>query len=403
MKFWSSFFIILFATTKASFSQIPITFIVDMSGQSITPQGVHIAGQFALVNAISITQNWQPGAPGSQLTLVAGSTYSIQVIFPSSSAGKKLEFEFVRSNIWFGSEDYSEGNPGDPNANLDNSCGVPDGSGGFNRIITIPACGGQFTTLWNYCGTLSAISPPSLTVSSHTPICPGQSIQLSATSNGNVEWSPSTGLSCALCNNPTATPATTTLYRVRSSIGNCSVTDSVLITVDAVTLNAGSDQYVMPGSSAQLSASGSANYDWQPTTGLSCNNCSSPVAAPAMTTSYVVSGTSAAGCKTSDTVIVFISKSPCGDIFFPTAFSPNDDGVNDKFGPLGTSIPYTSSTKFRIYNRWGELIFETRDVNDKWDGKVHGLVQAAGGYVYYLSMDCNGKTTVMKGVVTLIR
>src|SRR4030095_3753711 len=270
MKFWSSFFIVLFAISKASLSQITITFIVDMSGQSITPQGVHIAGQFALVNAISITQNWQPGAPGSQLTLVSSSTYSIQVVFPSSSAGKKLEFQFVRSNIWLGSEDYSEGNPGDPNAYLDNSCGVADGGGGFNRIITIPACGGQFTTLWNYCGTLSATSPPSLSVSSHSQICPGQSIQLSATSNGNVEWSPSTGLSCSLCN-------------------------------------------------------------------------------------------------------------------------------------MGTNTVFTSPVVFRIYNRWGELIFETKDVNDKWEGKLRALTQGSGSYVYYLWLYCNGKTIVMKGVVTLIR
>jgi gliding motility-associated-like protein len=403
MKFWSPFFIFLFAISKASLSQITITFTVDMSGQSITPQGVRIAGQFALVNAISITQNWQPGAPGSQLTLVSGSTYSIQVVFPLSSAGKKMEFEFVRSNIWFGSEDYSEGNPGDPNAYLDNSCGVPDGGGGFNRIITIPACGGQFTTLWNYCGTLSSTLPPSLTVSSPSQICPGQSILISATSNGNVEWSPSTGLSCTRCNNPVATPAISTFYKAKSTMGGCSVIDSVLITVDGNKVNAGHDQNITPGTSTQLSANGSGNYNWQPTAGLSCSNCPSPVASPSVTTSYIVSGTSGNGCKSFDTVTVFVSKSPCGDMFFPGAFTPNDDGVNDKFGPLTSNAAYPSSAIFRVYSRWGELIFETKDLNHRWDGKFRGIVQATGNYVYYLSLDCNGKSTVMKGTVTLIK
>ena len=259
-----AFFFISLAISDACHSQITVTFTVDMSGQRITPQGVHIAGQFALVNAISITQNWQPGAPGSQLTLVSGSTYSIQVTFQSSAAGKQLQFEFVRSDIWSGTEDYSEGNPGDANAYIDNSCGIPDGTGGFNRIITIPACGGQFTTVWNYCGTLSSLSPPSLTVSPNSQICHAASVQLSATSNGNVEWSPSTGLSCTHCNSPLATPAATTLYSVRSTVGDCSAIDSVLVTLDPSKANAGADQQITPGSSTQLGATGSGTYAWLP-------------------------------------------------------------------------------------------------------------------------------------------
>jgi gliding motility-associated-like protein len=403
MQFKSPFLIVLLVLSEVCSSQITVTFTVDMSGQTITPQGVHIAGQFALVNSTSITQDWQPGAPGSQLTLVSGSTYSVQVTFQPSAAGKQLQFEFVRSDIWFGTEDYSEGNPGDVNAHIDNSCGVPDGGGGFNRIITIPACGGQFTTIFNYCGTLSSLPPPTLTVSPNLQICPGASVQLSASSNGNVEWSPSTGLSCTQCNNPVAGPTATTLYQVKSTIANCSAVDSVLVTVDATKVNAGADQHITPGSSTQLSATGSATYDWQPTAGLSCSTCPSPIASPATTTSYIVSGVSANGCNSSDTVVVFVSKSPCGDIFVPNAFTPNGDGVNDKFGPVSSSGLYPSSAIFRIYNRWGEVIFETKDLSSKWDGILHGITQATGSYVYFLSFDCNGKTTEMKGMVMLIR
>jgi len=403
MKFKPSLLILFLALGKACLAQITITFVIDMSGQTITPQGLHIAGQFALINATSITQNWQPGAAGSQLTLVSGSTYSIQVSFPSTSAGQQLQFEFVRSNIWYGSEDYSEGNPGDPNAHLDNSCGIPDGSGGFNRVITIPSCGGQFNAIWNYCGTLLAVPPPLLTVSSNAQICAGASVQLSATSTGSVQWLPSTGLSCSLCNNPIATPTASTIYKANSTLGGCSVADSVLVAVDGITVNAGPDQNIMPGASAQLAATGSGNYNWQPASGLSCNNCPSPVVSPAVTTSYIVSSTSVNGCKSSDTVTVFVSKSPCGDIFIPAAFTPNDDGVNDKFGPVTTNASYPSSAIFRVYNRWGQLIFETKDINHKWDGKFHGIAQVTGSYVYYLSLDCNGKSTVMKGTVTLIK
>jgi gliding motility-associated-like protein len=389
--------------SEACFSQITITFTVDMSGQFITPEGVHIAGQFAQDNAISITQNWQPGAAGSQLTLASGSLYKVQVTFPSSSAGKQLEFEFVRSNIWFGSEDYSEGNPGDLNAHLDNTCGVPDGSGGYNRIITIPACDAQFNAVWNYCGTLTALSPPSLTVSPDSQVCSGKSIQLSATSNGKVVWSPATGLSCSVCNNPLASPFGTTLYKVNSSIGTCSVIDSVLITVDISSVNAGPDQSIAPGASIQLNANGSSTYVWQPAAGLSCSDCSSPIASPTATTSYVVSGTSANGCKSSDTVTVFVSKSPCEGIFFPNAFTPDGDGINDKFGPLILNTMNYPFKLFRIYNRWGEIVFETKDYSQKWDGKFRHVDQPAGNYVYFLLLDCNGKSTVIKGNLTLLR
>jgi gliding motility-associated-like protein len=403
MKFRLPFLILVLAISEQCLSQITITFTVDMTGQTITPEGLHIAGQFALDNAISITQNWQPGAAGSQLTLTSGSIYTIHVTFPSTSAGKQLEFEFVRSNIWFGSEDYSEGNPGDLNAYIDNSCGVPDGSGGYNRIITIPSCGGQFTAVWNHCGTLTSLSPPTLIVSSDSEICPGKSIQLSATSNGNVVWSPATGLSCSTCDNPLASPLGSTLYTVNSSMGTCSVTDSVLIIVDTSSLSAGADQYITPGASVQLNANGFLTYAWQPTAGLSCSTCSSPIASPTATTSYVVLATSANGCKSSDTVTVYVSKSFCEGIFFPKAFTPNGDGINDKFGPLTLNTINFPFKLFRIYNRWGELVFETKEFTHKWDGKFHNVDQPIGNYIYFLLLDCNGTSTVIKGNLTLVR
>jgi gliding motility-associated-like protein len=70
---------------------------------------------------------------------------------------------------------------------------------------------------------------------------------------------------------------------------------------------------------------------------------------------------------------------------------------------VSSSGLYPSSAIFRIYNRWGEVIFETKDLNHKWDGKIHGATQATGSYVYFLSFDCNGKRTEIKGTVMLIR
>ena len=79
----------------------------------------------------------------------------------------------------------------------------------------------------------------------------------------------------------------------------------------------------------------------------------------------------------------------------------NQYHINDKFGPL-SKINQTIKI-FRIYNRWGQLIFETKDFNHKWDGSFDGLPQPSGTYIYYLLVDCNGESVVLKGNVTLLR
>jgi gliding motility-associated-like protein len=393
----------LVGLSLSSFSQITITFNVDMTGQTIAMGGVHIAGQFVSAGSTSITEQWVPAAQGSQMTQVSGFIYRVQVSFSSNAAGNPLQFQFVRNDIWLGAEDYSEGNPGDPDAHIDQSCGRSDGTGGYNRFITIPTCDAQFNAVWNQCGTLTLSALPTLNVSPGATICPGQTTQLTAISNGTMLWEPSASLSCSSCPDPIASPIVSTLYIIKASIGGCYITETITILVDATRVNAGPDQNILPGATLQLQANGATSYLWQANPALSCTNCSSPVVSPTLTSSYVVSGTSVNGCHSSDTVSIFVSKPICEIIFFPTAFTPNNDNINDRFGPVFTSASVFGFKRMQVYNRWGELVFETRDPNDKWDGNFHGNVQAAGSYVYFAELDCKGIHTVLNGVVTLIR
>ena len=179
--------------------------------------------------------------------------------------------------------------------------------------------------------------------------------------------------------------------------------DSVLVMVDTSFVKAGNDQTITAGTGIQLNGYGASSFVWEPSIGLSCTNCSSPIASPAVTTSYIVHGTSTIGCKTSDTVTINVSKSPCENIFFPSVFTPNNDNVNDKFGPLCKVSILSGFRVFKVFNRWGDLIFETKDGSHKWDGRSRGVDQPVGSYVYYLEIDCNGQNTLLKGVVTLIR
>src|SRR5690349_5303816 len=93
---------LLFALFTASLSQaqITITFLIDMTGQSIGSGGVHLAGTFASDACQEITTDWDPGAAGSQLSVLKGNTYIINLTFPSASAGLPLTFLVVRNNIW---------------------------------------------------------------------------------------------------------------------------------------------------------------------------------------------------------------------------------------------------------------------------------------------------------------
>ncbi|TND08519.1 MAG: PKD domain-containing protein [Bacteroidetes bacterium] len=136
-------------------------------------------------------------------------------------------------------------------------------------------------------------------------ICTGSSTQLAASGGLIYNWSPATGLSGTNINNPFAAPTQTQTYVVTvTDAFQCSNTDSLVVTVNALpAVNAGPDVFIC-GPGAQLNASGAANYSWSPVTGLSASNIANPVASPAVTTTYVVTGIDVNGCVNTDTVVV---------------------------------------------------------------------------------------------------
>jgi gliding motility-associated-like protein len=110
--------------------------------------------------------------------------------------------------------------------------------------------------------------------------------------------------------------------------------------------------------------------------------------------------TDANGCIAYDSVIVNVV--PNYSLFVPNAFTPNGDGVNDELRPL--QFGNFELLLFQVYNRWGELMFETNNINIGWDGTYKGLDQEVGSYVYYIrARDPLGKLTEFKGNATLIR
>lgn len=241
-------------------------------------------------------------------------------------------------------------------------------------------------------------------------ICEGESFKLSASGGNGYTWIPAATLSSRSAADPVARPRETTTYRVAIQQGRCfSDTLSVTVVVHPLpSINAGSDKNIIAGGSVPIQTTGNhiATYAWSPSDGLSCNNCAEPVAAPTKTTEYHVQVTSEFGCMAGDDVTVFVT---CDEkqLWLPNTFTPNGDGQNDRFYPHGKGI--TSVSRFRIYNRWGEVIYDvanmpTDDPNYGWDGTYKNQQLKPDVFVYYITAKCStGEPLEIKGDITLIR
>jgi len=142
------------------------------------------------------------------------------------------------------------------------------------------------------------------------------------------------------------------------------------------------------------------SYSWSPANNLSCSDCPNPVATPNETTTYQLTVLDVAGgCTVTAEIKVFSAlKNP----FVPTAFSPNQDGVNDYFAPLG--LRDDSNFQFAIYNRKGEKIYQTNTTQPGWDGTYNNQNQPVGVYPWVLNcIQSDGTAALMSGNVTLIR
>ncbi len=257
------------------------------------------------------------------------------------------------------------------------------------------------------CATLDsvtvAINPnPVASVSFPTAtICEGDNLQLQSGGGSVYQWSPSTGLSADAIANPVASPAVTTEYTV--IVYNqfaCSDTAQVLVNVkEAPRAYAGLDKWIMEGNSAEISANATGQditYSWTPTVYINDPLSLLPIVSPPRDTSYVLSVLSNVGCGTAtDTMKVHVFK----DVFVPSAFTPNNDGLNDKWNiPALNAFP---EFILSVYNRYGQLIYQNKGNHIPWDGKYKGQPQPSGVYVYYIDLKVNGGKR--KGTVTLIR
>ncbi len=249
---------------------------------------------------------------------------------------------------------------------------------------------------------------PQVIVGNDTTICYGSFAQL----HGIVEassfaWTPAATLQNANTLSPLANPGQTTAYMLKAydTIG-CPkpLTDTVVVNVlPHINAFAGNDTMIVAGQPLQLYATGGNVYVWSPNTGLSNNVIANPVAtldASIGSMTYIVRVGNGA-CFSNDSINVKVFKTGA-DIFVPSAFTPDGDGKNDVLKPVLVGIKNLEN--FKVYNRWGQLVYSTDRPGQGWDGTINGIPQQMATFVYIArGTSYLDKKITRKGTVILIR
>jgi gliding motility-associated-like protein len=174
---------------------------------------------------------------------------------------------------------------------------------------------------------------------------------------------------------------------------------------DEVTIELGESQIL--NAITNIPAANLVSIVWLPDTGLSCSDCLTPTASPTQSTTYLLTLTDDSGCVVSSEITIFVDIKT--RFYIPNIFSPNGDGVNDNFMVFGNEKQIQEVRSFRVFSRWGDLLYEVQnvapnDLSKGWNGETNGEELNAGVYMYKASIIfADGSTREVLGDVTLIR
>ncbi|MEM9920624.1 MAG: PKD domain-containing protein [Bacteroidota bacterium] len=246
-------------------------------------------------------------------------------------------------------------------------------------------------------------------------ICEGDTVALQVIGPADVyDWSLSDGsVSNSMAESPEVAPTVTTTYTVVAQQSTCAPDTAVLVVeVDpAPIIELLPVRSFMPGQLVALNTLTPNNpdytYEWAFSPDLTCLDCPYPTAQADTSTQYTVRVTDElTGCSDEYSIqLVELEDCPEELIGVPNIFTPNDDGQNDEFQLFLSGALQEGITSLRIYSRWGELVFETGDFSQGWDGNFKGNKMPTGVYQYVIEAPCqvSGRTILKVGDVTLVR
>ena len=251
---------------------------------------------------------------------------------------------------------------------------------------------------------VEAFPLPVITPINDTLICRGDEIQLKVSGAENYNWLPKMYLDDQYANMPNSKPDSTITYTViGTDINGCINNSSLTLTVQQepqVNIN---DTAVIIGEQVILNAYSDdiLTYEWFPDYELSCNDCPVITAIPMESTLYEITVTDTAKCF-SLTYDVFIDIIKEYTVDVPAAFTPNGDGINDMIFVKGWGVD--NLILFKIFNRYGEIVFETTDKYIGWDGTYKGEMQGVETYTYIVSVETyENEILTKRGTIKLLK
>ena len=254
---------------------------------------------------------------------------------------------------WTGPGSFSSGQQ---NVTINNA--TPSDAGTYTLVVT-DGLGCSNTASINI-----VVNPlPVVTVNTPSPVCLGESVQLTADGATTYDWSPSNGLNTTTGNTVTANPTSTTTYTVTGTDGNgCSNTATIIVTINQLpNISVTQPPPICDGESTILTATDGVSYSWSPPTGLSATTGSVVTAEPDSTTTYTVVGTDANGCTDSATTTITVNPLPNVSVNQPSPICQGSSvtltaseaatytwsppgGLSATFGPTVTASPNSTST-----------------------------------------------------------
>ena len=276
---------------------------------------------------------------------------------------------------------------------------------GGNATTDIYSSAYIYVTATNACGsimdsiyiTVIEVFPQ---INPDTTICPGDTVLLSASGGDAYSWTPSASILYPDSNISIAIPTAPTQYTVNvSNTLGCSKSLSTNVFFYPKPIaHINGDSFLNYGH--EVSLEGVTNADifyWESMDSIYCTSCLATFAKPEETNTYIFNVEDTNGCKNSDTLTVILD----GALYVPNTFTPNGDGVNDFFTIKGKEI---KTFNLLIFNRWGQLIFESDSMNYQWDGTHHGRQVLIDTYVWKIEYEDNQqKFEKLIGHVNVIR
>lgn len=235
-------------------------------------------------------------------------------------------------------------------------------------------------------------------------VCDSGTVVFQATGVGVFQWYADPALTQLVNTGPSFSVFINrdTIFYVASTLNGCRSVGFTgaqgLVVAPPLKPNLGNDTLICAGDALTLQSStfnSTYQYLWS-------NGTTGPSITVTQPGTYVLTARiNPPGCVSADTVTVGLY-TLCDDIYFPNAFSPNNDGLNDRFGALGNLAP-VSRYSMVIYNRWGQMVFTATNPAQRWDGTMNGKAQNPGNFIYRVEYQYRGRPRSRSGNLMLVR